>query len=245
MQAIAIINLCAREVNDIGFARVAKDAVSVASANQGDWLSWLNDAQRAVALVRPDAASSVMNLTLIAGPRQTLPAGGMKLLGVTRNMGADGATVGKAIRFTGELDLQGALNPDWFSAVNASPVREVFYDEKRDPYGFYVNPPAVAGWKVEGNVALVPTEVDNTSAVAAKTINVPDIYANPLQAWMLHRYYALATQALNQFQRSQFYFRSFFNLLGVKVQADMFVGPRAPEGLPSQPNVAQAISGGR
>jgi hypothetical protein len=52
-----------------------------------------------------------------------------------------------------------------------------------------------------------------------------------MQSWMLYRYYALATQALNQFQRAQWHFKSFFNLLGVKVQADMFTGRARPRGL--------------
>jgi hypothetical protein len=246
VKAITLINLCAREANDVGFERIAKDATTVAFANQPDWLEWLNDAQRAVVIVRPDANSAVANLTLALGSRQALPAAGIRLLGVTRNMGADGNTIGKAIRFTQELDLQGALNPDWFTTAPASPVREVFYDEKRDPLGYYVNPPALAGWKIEANVANTPTDVDNTTAVGVKVITLPDIYSGPMQSWMLYRYYALATQALNQLQRAQWHFKAFFNLLGVKVQADMFTGPRAPEGYPSvQPQQAGAISGGR
>jgi hypothetical protein len=236
MQAINLINLCAREINDIGFVRIAKDAASVINPNQANWLDWVNDAQRAVCLMRPDANSVVGNITLVLGPRQALPAGSVRLLGVTRNMGADGLTIGKALIFTKEFDLHGIVNPDWMSTAAASPVREVIYDEKRDPLNFWVFPPAIANWKIEANMAKSPTDVADTGQTGTGALQISDVYAGPMQSWMLFRAYALATQALNQFQRAQFYFKSFFNQLGVKIHADMFFSERAPEGYP--PNLA-------
>jgi hypothetical protein len=46
-------------------------------------------------------------------------------------MGADGATIGKAIRFTQELDLQGALNPDWFYRAGLAGARSLLRREAR------------------------------------------------------------------------------------------------------------------
>lgn len=231
MQAVALIQICARDVNDIGYERVAKDVASSGTLNMPNWLDWLNDGQRAVCTVRPDANSQTQNLTLVAGARQTLPAGALRMLRPTRNMGADGATVGKTVRFT-EGSVADNANRSWQLAAPASPVREVLYDEKSDPLTFWVNPPGVATWKLEAILAQPPTDVPNP--VSTNLIQLTDAYAPALIEWMLYRNYALATQALQQWQRAVGHFNAFFNLLGVKLKADMFYDPRSGQGFPDQ-----------
>lgn len=219
MQAITLINLCAREYNDTAFERITK----------ANWLAWLNDAQRNVVLVRPDANAVTQNITLVAGTKQSTPAGVQRLLGVTRNMGANGTTVGKALRFT-QHEAQNDVNLDWYSATPASPVREIVYDDKKDPNSFWTRPPAIAGWQIEAITSKAPTDVTDADNGA---ITLQDIYSGPIQEWMLHRAYCLATQSANQFQRAQFYFSSFFNLLGVKLRGDMFAAANAAAALPA------------
>lgn len=217
MLALTLIELCAREYNDVTYQRIKK------SGADGDpnWLDWLNDAQRAVVLVRPDANAVVQAMQLTAGTKQALPSGGLRLLGVTRNMGSGGSTPGRTIRFI-ERESLDDLAPSWHAATGASPTKEVVYDEKKAPTTFYVNPPAPGtSWYIEVELSKVPTDVTDPDA---GNISLADIYAGPMQAWMLHRAYALATQAVNQFQRSQFYFGSFFQQLGVKLRAEMFMG---------------------
>lgn len=226
MQAIDLIRLCAREYNDVAYSRIAKSGSS--SAN---WLDWLNDAQRAVVLVRPDANTVVQNITLAAGTRQALPAGGLRLLGVARNMGANGNTPGKAIRFVDREALDD-LDRDWHTATQESVVDELVYDEKKTPGVFYVSPPATASPAVTIEVSLSKTPTDVTDADSG-AITLPDIYAGPMQSWMLYRAYGLATQAMNHFQRSQFHFTAFFNQLGVKIRAEMFMGAFTPGVFPA------------
>jgi len=58
-------------------------------------LDYLNDGQREVVIYRPDASMEDRVVALVdASTRQTLPANGLRLLDVVRNMGTDGATPG-------------------------------------------------------------------------------------------------------------------------------------------------------
>lgn len=218
MRALPIIQLCAREYQDIGFSRVLKSADSTNTAN---WLDWLNDAQRTIVLVRPDANAVTRNLTLVLGTRQTLPAGAFRLLAATRNMGADGLTVGKALRMAVHEE-QDAVNLDWHTETAASPVREIIYDDKKDPLSYWVRPPGIAGWKIEAVVSQAPTDITDADA---GDITISEVYSSALQQWMMHRAYAMATQAAGNMQKSVGHFQEFFNLLGVKLRGELFTGP--------------------
>ena len=46
---------------------------------------WINDAQREVALIKPDAAAMNETIPLVAGTKQSIPALGNRLLRVVRN----------------------------------------------------------------------------------------------------------------------------------------------------------------
>ena len=42
-------------------------------------IRWTNDAQREIAVVQPSSAAKVANVSLVAGTKQTLPAGAIAL----------------------------------------------------------------------------------------------------------------------------------------------------------------------
>lgn len=221
MKALTLINLCAREFQDTAFARIAKSG-----ATGANWLDWLNDAQRAVVLVRPDASAVTENIILVAGTKQTLPAARERLLDVTRNMGA-GSTPGKVLKFIDRPALDD-VNPDWMTAASASPVREVIYNDKKDPLTFWVNPPAVANWRIEAVMSASPTDVTDPDN---GDIDLGDLYAPPMQEWMLYRGYSMNVQAPGYLQRAGGHFGAFFNLLGVKIRSEMFTAANAPGAL--------------
>lgn len=226
MKALTLIALCARESQDIAYERVLK----APSGNAANWLDWLNDAQRALVLVRPDANAVTQNLTLVLGTRQTLPTGSFRMLSATRNMGANGTTVGKALRIA-EHEDQDAVNVNWHSETAANPVREIIYDDKKDPLTFWVRPPATAGWQIEAIISKAPTDVTDADT---GDITVSEVYSSALFSWMMHRRYAMATQALGDFQKSTAHFQNFFALLGVKLRGDMFTGPFTRGMMPQQ-----------
>lgn len=236
MLALTLINLCSREYQDVGFERIGRDATSFTTSNGQNWLDLLNDAQRAVVLARPDANAVTESVLLIAGTRQTLPSGSYRLLDVTRNMGVAGTTAGDTIRMA-DRDMQDMVNRSWHAATAAAVttvVRDVFYNDKKDPLTFWVKPkiPTTPAVYIEITTSKVPTDV-SIANVTSGSIQISEAYASAMQEWMLFRAYMMATQALNQFQRAQFHLSTFFNLLGIKMKNDMFESPNAPDTFPA------------
>lgn len=185
-------------------------------------LSYLNDAQRAVALVRPDASANTAATKLAAGTLQALPAGGLRLLDVTRNMGSSGSAPGAAIRLVDRkaFDL---YNSNWQSGATGTTVVAVFYDHKRNPLSYYVTPPVPAGPDVyiELCVSKSPTNVASISTA----ISVSDVYAPAMIAWMLYRAYSVNTQSQASFARAAKNFETFATLMGLKTNVEQAENP--------------------
>lgn len=239
MLALTLIQLCARDYQDIAYERIARDQASATTSNMADWLSWLNDAARTIVALRPDANATIEATLLAASTtKQSVPSGCQRLLGVTRNMGANGTTVGKAIRFSTDREVLDELNRDWHSATPASPVREVIYDEKKDPLHYWVTPPAIStAWYIELITSKIPTDVAAADA-ASGSFQLSDVYGAAAQAWMLYRAYSMQSQSAALMQRALGHFQEFFNLLGVKLRGEMWTGPKTPEGFPMVPTQA-------
>jgi len=232
MLALTLINTCAREYQDVAFERIAKSRS--AGAN---WLEYLNDAQRAIVLVRPDANPITQSVQLVAGTRQALPSGGLRLLDAVRNTGSAGTSNGPAVRVV-ERQSMDMADRGWHSAPPSITVREVLYDEKKTPLTYFVSPPVPAAPNVYLEIIFSKTPTDVTDPDAG-SITISDVYVPAMQHWMLYRAYAMATQAVNQFQRSNFYFQAFFNILGIKLRGDMFTGASAPNIYPQPVNATR------
>lgn len=210
--------MLASEIID-GVAEVLQDDGNV-TWTAPQLLAWLNDAQRAVAGLRADASTVTGNVALAAGTRQVLPAVGLRLLDVIRNMGINGATPGRAINQVSRSDLDN-YNPDWHAANTATVVKEFVFDE-RDGDVFYVNPPADGTSEIEVLYTVTPAEC----TAASDEIALNDNYAPAMTEWMLYRCFARdSAQTPNGF-RADRHFRNFFNLLGVKLQEDLRVSPK-------------------
>ena len=77
-------------VNDVidKVQEVLQDTGGVRWDQTNELLEWLNDAQREIALLKPDATSENTTVTLVTGTKQTIPSDGNRLLRVVRNMSA-------------------------------------------------------------------------------------------------------------------------------------------------------------
>lgn len=188
---------------------------------ESDLIGWLNDANRALVLVRPDASSTTTSMQLAAGTRQTLDAD-EALIRVVRNMGTDGNTPGKAVRL-GSIDTIDAFNPDWHTATPATAIREYMFDAVR-PDEFWVSPPVHATTAVYAQVVKrVPPAV---IAATTDALPVADIYAPALIEWVCYRAFSRDSEQTPNWQRAGRHFAAFFNLLQVKMQADMAINPK-------------------
>lgn len=164
-------------------------------------LGFLNDGIRELITAKPEAYVVNGNLTLVAGTKQSLPAGTVLLMDVTRNMGASGTAPGRVPRFIEKKELD-AENPNWHTDTVSATVKHWTYD-KRDPLNYYVYPPqpATAQGKLEAVRSAIP------SAIASNTaIPVGDEYANALADYVLYRCYSKDPQSIDL---SNKYYQSF------------------------------------
>lgn len=199
-------------------------------------LKWINDGQRVIALVRPDASVGMVTKTLDAGTKQTIPNDGLRLLDVVKN----GA--GRAVRHV-DRDILDTQNPNWHNETGVASVKNFIYDN-RNPKVFYVYPPAGSGGTA-ATLDLVysknPTDVTTTGS----TVDVADIYADPLLNYVLHRAYSKDAEFAQNFELSGTYLQIFQAMLGIKTGKDAAFSPDLnSKGRTTMPNPVALQMGG-
>lgn len=176
-------------------------------------LKWLNDAQREIVLLKPNAYSSVVDINLVTGTKQEIPATGLMLLAVVRN------TAGRAVRRV-DRNILDSENPDWHTVTAAAVVEHYVFDEDAQTT-FWVYPPNNAAGSVEAIISEAPADV----AAIGNTITLNDIYANVILDYLLYRAYSKDTDYAGNAQRAASHYQAFNNSLGVKVQAESSSSP--------------------
>lgn len=182
---------------------LAKDILDRAATMLGDpthvvypWtdkLKWLNDAQREIVLVCPDASTKNEPVQLTAGAtKQTIPAAGIKFLKLIRNMGADGAAPGDIIDSVAEAEMN--QRRGWHTATPATSIMH-YIEIPNDNRNYYVYPPVHASTDVYVEIlySCAPADVvisgleltDLASSTAV--ISLDDIYANAILYFVLAR----------------------------------------------------------
>ena len=187
---------------------------------------YLNDGQRDIALVRPDATSTTATMALAAGARQTLPAAGAKLLEVIRNTNG----TKRAIRLVNRVILDAQV-PNWYNLTGVTEIKHYTFDP-REPRIFYVYPPAAStGASAELIYSAYPTDITEPSSGAlysavSGNISVADIYVNALVNYILYRAYSKDSEnTLNASLAASFY-QLYQNLLGVELSGTTGVAPK-------------------
>lgn len=178
-------------------------------------LMYLNMACHEIIDARPEAGSVLQVVQLIAGSRQSLPAGWNTMLNANRNMGVDGATPGKVITSVPRETIDQSI-PDWHTWAGDGVVSAVVMDGN-EPYVYGVFPP---------QPVAAPTQIEIIGSAypyaAQDPVNdpfpLPDEYEVPAIngciAWCL----AENTTVPNALQKSQMYKQSFYQALGVQKQ---------------------------
>lgn len=135
--------------------------------SESELIGWLNDGQREIVLLRPSANTINSAVQLVAGTKQSLPAGGLQLVKITRNMGTTGTDAGNMISSALQMDMD-AVNPNWHSEAAKAIVKNYIYDE-RDPRVFYVYPqqPSSSRGYVEMVYSKPPVNVSTTGSVSS------------------------------------------------------------------------------
>ena len=194
---------------------------------EAELLRYINDAQREVVNLRPDASATTSNVQLVTGTKQTLPTTGLRLIKVTRNMSAasGSATGGRAVRIV-DIDILNTQEPDWNDptvtgdAAHGTTVKHYIFDQD-DPRSFYVYPGVSGNAFVEIVFSKSPTDLSSTSS----TIDIDDTFGNAIVDYVLFRSYLKDAEYAGNAVRSNQHYALFNNSLGQSTAASNITNP--------------------
>tara|TARA_R100000231_G_scaffold61814_1_gene50277 strand:+ start:278 stop:964 length:687 start_codon:yes stop_codon:yes gene_type:complete len=177
----------------------------------GELFDYLSDAQREIANIRPDATATHSNVQLATGTEQTIPADGLRLVKVVRNMSGSGtdATGARSIRVVSE-DALDSTEPNWHDptvtgdATHGTEVKHYIFDGD-DPRVFYVYPGVAGSAYVELVYSKNPTNIGANTDL----IQVDDIFANALINYVLYRASLKDAEFAGNQQRAGTYYQLF------------------------------------
>jgi hypothetical protein len=150
--------------------------------SRAELLTWINDAQKTLVGILPEATATIGLVTTVSGVKQALPTDGWCLLSVNRNMGVSGTTGGTPVLEVTREDLT-RQNPTWSTDTAASAARLYFYTPLQKSV-FWVYPPADAtANKLEITYSKIPTDV----VVETDTIAISDIYKPAILDYVLFK----------------------------------------------------------
>lgn len=182
---------------------------------------YLNDGQRAILTLRPDALNTPTVHALVPGHKQSLPANGEKLISVLAN-----ATGNRRAVTATSLKTLDATVPNWRAMTPTLEILHYMYDP-REPRSFDVYPPAAAGAALDLEYAALPVDIVQPSpgqlyTAVTGNISVGDLFSAPLGDYIVYRCHSELSEEA-QPARAQAHLGAFIQLLGVEAQAAVAV----------------------
>lgn len=204
---------------------VLQDTTGVRWPVTGELVLWVNDAQREIALLKPDASAVNTTVTLAAGTKQEIPSEGNRLLKVVRNMSASSGGAGKrAIRLV-DLSVLDSQTPNWHDpattgdAAHTNVVKHYSYEES-NPRNFYVYP------GVSGNAYVELVYSANPATVTlSDNLSIPDIFANAIMNYVLYMAYMKDAEFAGNENRASNHYQLFTTSVTGKGQIDAVTNP--------------------
>jgi|TARA_B110000444_G_scaffold260900_1_gene309836 hypothetical protein len=199
---------------------VLQDTTGVRWPVVSELVLWVNDAQREISLLKPDATAINETVTLATGTKQAIPTTGNRLLNVVRNMSAASSGTGKRSVRLVDRQVLDAQTPDWHDpavtggAAHTTVVKHFVYDEM-NPRNFYVYP------GISGNAYLEIVYSANPVIVALNgNLGVPDIFATSVMNYVLYMAYMKDAEFAGNSQRAGTHFQLFTASITGKAQID-------------------------
>lgn len=204
---------------------VLQDTTGVRWPVVAELVLWVNDAQREVALMKPDASAKNETVTLVAGTKQSIPTTGNRLLKVVRNMSAATNGTGKRSVRLVDAEVLNSQTPDWHDptvsgdAAHTNIIKHYVYEES-NPRNYYVYP------GVSGNAYLEIIYSSNPTTVAQNgNLSIPDIFANAVMNYVLYMAYMKDAEFAGNADRANNHFQLFTSSVAGKGQLDAITNP--------------------
>lgn len=215
--AKSILSQVARDLNDETSIRWTT----------GDLVAYFNDGQRDILTHRPDACNVAADFTTQLGAKQTLPAGGEKLIDVLHNNTA----VSKRSITKVSRDLLDSQVSGWREMTPANEVLHFAYDERKPRY-FDLYPPPQAGLVIAIDYAAVPTDIPTPAAgtttdAITGNLSLSDLFAEAMRLWIMARCYEKQTEYTANPNLAVAYRAAFAQALGIEAKGTAAVSPNA------------------
>jgi len=184
-----------------------------------DLVNWYNASQRDIVTLRPDANPVIDAIKLASGTRQVIPARGVALIDVLRNMGTDGATPGNAVIKT-DIETMKAFNLGWNSETAAAAINEWIMIS---PTQYYVSPPSDGTGYIEMVFSQIPEAVvwDEDGNWESNLIGVKENFVNATLYDILYFSFVRDTDVPSSDAKAMRYKNQFFTDLGITPQTGM------------------------
>lgn len=197
--------------------------VILQDADNDNWdltelLRWYNLSCRQTVIFAPEANPIIEAVLLAAGVKQTIPASGLALINVIRNMGADGATPGAAI-FPSTVKIIQAFDSSWATATAAAAIDNFMPETDRT---FYTYPPSNGAGYVEMEYSKVPTAViyDEAGAWETALVGVTDKYVKAVLEHILSLAFSKDTDFPGNLERAQMHLAQFGQAVGAPMASE-------------------------
>lgn len=177
-------------------------------------LADLNSAERKVCMLKRDAYVVRGDIALVAGSKQTLPAGGLCILDLYYNTSG-----GQTIRLV-DRSLMDEAARFWTAATPEAAVQDWCADPK-DPTRWDVLPPGNGTGSVNALYGAMPTAISATT----NPINLPDVFESILKCFLLSEAYQHNSKR-QDIGKAQFYEAQGMQMLGIATQGQIAVAPK-------------------
>jgi len=210
---------------------VARVATLLQDAGNIRWtssevLDWLDDGQREVVMLRPEAGAANESVSLTTGTKQSIPAAGISFIDAIRN------TSGRAVRVVSR-EILDSQRPGWHTDTGSTTIQHFTFDP-RDPKRFYVYPPAASGASLDIVYSKSPAALTRGGTAPNQTcstaIGIDDVYANALVDYALYRAYSKDAEYAGNAQKAVAYYTAFANGLGILLKNEMERNPNLSAG---------------
>jgi hypothetical protein len=177
-------------------------------------LGWVNDAQRQITIMSPNATNKISTMQLVVGTRQTIPSDGWTLLDIIRYMGTTGTTPGRVPRIISQQVLND-FNPNWHASTPATVPLNYLFDQQ-DQTVFYVYPPSNGKGYLQINYSPVPVDLASEN----NTISINDIFQTSILDYVLYRANSKDAEYAPGVTLAGGYLQTFMATMGVKLDQE-------------------------
>lgn len=162
----------------------------------------VDEAQKLIASLRPDASATTATTALTTTSMQTLPDDGVRFLDIPMN--TDGLSVLKITR-----EKLTEMVSTWTTETGTA--IEFFMFDEENPTVFWVYPKPSEAFNVELVYSAEPTTFTSSST----DIDISAIYITAIYEWTLYRCFSMECKGTDM-TLAAVHLQNFFNVLGIK-----------------------------